>query len=343
MKRQSEDSCLSYVLEGGKKRKEEVITLDEEEEDRNKEDNESSKRIEKKKEVKVLKSLGNCDVMEHLASYLNIQDLSSLNDTCVTVADSIDALSLWRKRAHKLSEILGCSRGCKKGCNRGCNKTFDYKSEESAHYRELCYSLQESVESKSERLRERMISRMDISLKTITDAACLAHHGMLGSLKSIWLYDLLENVDLSSVPTEHLASLVSCVTEGVYVFNVSNSDLTSILDSSKSRMLYINNQSLSTKETQAVVQAMANVEEVYLGERFGYHEEVRLDISTLVTYGGRGKCQKVVFYYDTADKYREEVLRWAHRISWGVRIERGYPFDGIIIESTPEAPEAPWC
>ena len=302
-----------------------------------------SNEIIDKKEVKVMKSLGNCVVMEHLAGYLNNQDLGSLNDTCVTVADSIDALSLWRKRAHKLSEIIGCSRGCKKGCNRGCNKTFDYKSEESAHYRELCYSLQKDVKDLAKMLRKR-INRINrgayINLKTITDAARLAHHGMLGCLKSIWL----GNVDVASVPTEHLASLVSCVTEGVYIFNVSNSDLTSILDSSKSRMLYINNQSLSTKETQAVVQAMANVEEVYLGDRFGYHRiEVRLDISTLVTYGGRGKCQKVVFYYDTADKYREEVLRWAHRISWGVRIERGYPFDGIIIESTPEAPEAPWC
>ena len=123
MKRQSEDSCLSYVLDGGKKRKEEVITLDEEE-DRNIKDNESNKRIDKKKEV--LKSLGNCDVMENIASYLNNQDLGSLYETCQTLKNSIDELSLWRKRALKLSEISGCKRGCK--------KTFDYKAEESAHY-----------------------------------------------------------------------------------------------------------------------------------------------------------------------------------------------------------------
>ena len=159
-----------------------------EEEDRNMKDNESNKRIDKK-EVKVLKSLGNCDVMEHLAIYLNNQDLSSLNDTCVTVADSIDALSLWRKRAHKLSEIIGCSRGCKKGCNRGCNKTFDYKSEESAHYRELCYSLQKDVKVVAERLRENIEYRRhkDISLEEITDAARLAHHGMVGAVRRMRL------------------------------------------------------------------------------------------------------------------------------------------------------------
>ena len=179
-----------------------------------------------------------------------------------------------------------------------------------------------------------------IQLHEILTVASLAHHGLLGSVKEMYL----QYLDLASVPAEHLASLASCVTNKVYIFKVNNCDIISILASVKCDELVISSQTLSSQETQAVVQAMANVEEVYLGDRFGYHRiEVRLDISTLVTYGGRGKCQKVVFYYDTADKYREEVLRWAHRISWGVRIERGYPFDGIIIESTPEAPEAPWC
>ena len=100
MKRRSEDMSLSYDLEGGKKRKAD-ITLSEEEEDRNMKGNESNKRIEEKKEVKVLKSLGNCDVMEHLAGYLDNQDLGSLYETCPTVKNSIDELSLWKKRALK--------------------------------------------------------------------------------------------------------------------------------------------------------------------------------------------------------------------------------------------------
>ena len=61
----------------------------------------------------------------------------------------------------------------------------------------------------------------------------------------------------------------------------------------------------------------------------GFRGEVTVDISTLVTYGGRGKCEKVVFYYDTAVKYREEVRRWSQRISWRVTREET---NAIIIE-----------
>ena len=39
-------------------------------------------------------------------------------------------------------------------------------------------------------------------------AATLAHHGLLGSVKMMALFD----VDLSPVPAQHLASLASCVT-----------------------------------------------------------------------------------------------------------------------------------
>ena len=130
-------------------------------------------------------------------------------------------------------------------------------------------------------------------------------------MKQMYLWD----VDLASVPAEHLASLAACVTKRVAIWNGSNTDLTSILDSSKGGVLDISNQSLSTEDTQAVVRAMANVEYVVLGLR----GEVTLDISTLVTYDGRGKCKTVGFrHLNRALKYREEVQRWAQRISWTV-------------------------
>ena len=47
----------------------------------------------------------------------------------------------------------------------------------------------------------------DISLPVITRAASLAHHGLLGSVRRLGLHD----VDCTSVPAEHLASLVSSV------------------------------------------------------------------------------------------------------------------------------------
>ena len=149
------------------------------------------------------------------------------------------------------------------------------------------------------------------SIPEITTDASLAHHGLLSSVTAMFLRD----VDLASVPAEHLASLAACVTADVVIWNISNTDLTSILDSSKCGGLYIRNQSLSTKETLALVRAMENMEMVALGE---YMEEVTLDISSLVTYDGRGKCENVRFWNNAAERYREQVRRWAQRISWKV-------------------------
>ena len=79
-------------------------------------------------------------------------------------------------------------------------------------------------------------------------------------MKQMYLWD----VDLASVPAEHLASLTACATGDVWIRNVSNTDLTGILDSCKSKVLVIRNQSLNTEETRALVRAMANVERVEL-------------------------------------------------------------------------------
>ena len=168
------------------------------------------------------------------------------------------------------------------------------------------------IESLAARIRDKWVSGYWPRLPEITTAASLAHHGLLRSVKRMWL----EDVDLASVPAEYLASLTACVTELVEIWNVSNIDLTSILDRCKSAVLNIDNQNLSTEETQSLVRAMANVERVSLG-LLG-EVEVTLDISTLVTYVGQGKCKWVAFRYDTGVKYREEVRRWAQRICWRV-------------------------
>ena len=168
------------------------------------------------------------------------------------------------------------------------------------------------IESLAARIRDKWWPVYCPGLPVITTTASLAHHGFLlsRSVKNMWLRD----VDLASVPADHLASLVACVTERVRISNVHNTDLTSILDNSKSKWLGISNQSLSTEETRALVRAMANVKRVSLG----YNGEVTVDISTLVTYSGRGECKEVRFYDITAYKYREEIRRWAQRISWRV-------------------------
>ena len=95
------------------------------------------------------------------------------------------------------------------------------------------------------------------TLPKISTAASLIHHKLFGSVNMATMR--LDGLDLASVPAEYLASLTACVTELVEIWNVSNIDLTSILDRCKSAVLNIDNQTLSTEETQALVRAMANV------------------------------------------------------------------------------------
>jgi len=143
----------------------------------------------------------------------------------------------------------------------------------------------------------------------ITRAASLAHHGLLGSVWSISLCDDYP----TSLPAEHLASLVSSATEWVSIENVSGCDLVNILDSVKSKDLSISRQSLSSEETKALVRAMESwVEEVELDE------DVTLDIWDLMEYSGQGKCRKVWCDSDTADRYKEQLRTWATSRNWEV-------------------------
>ena len=149
------------------------------------------------------------------------------------------------------------------------------------------------------------------SVPKIISAVSRAHHGLLGSVKYLYL----EDVDLASVPAEHLASLGSCVRGSVYIKYVRNCDLISFLDNVKCKKLDISLQTLSKEETQALVRAMeSGVEEVVLE----FWEEVSLDIATLTQYNGQGKCRHVWCWYVIADRHREEVRSWARRINWQV-------------------------
>ena len=148
----------------------------------------------------------------------------------------------------------------------------------------------------------------------ITCAASLVHHGVLRSVRRIGLV----RVDLTSVPTEHLASLVSsavslqaqtfprCSVRGsVTIKNVSGCDLVTILDSVKSKALSMGHQSLGSEETRALVRAMeSRVEEVHLCS------ELTLDMRVLMEYNGQGKCTVVHFRKDFKDRYREQLKTW---------------------------------
>ena len=154
-----------------------------------------------------------------------------------------------------------------------------------------------------------------LPLPVITCAASLAHHRLLGCVKDLWLF----NIDLTSVSAEHLTSLVSIVTSGVYIKNVSGFDLVTILDSVNSQVLLIRDQSLGSEEAQALVRAMEScVEEVRLGK------EATLDIRVLIEYNGQGKCRKMLCHYGSKDRYREQLKIWAKSRNWV--IDEGYDF-----------------
>jgi len=164
-----------------------------------------------------------------------------------------------------------------------------------------------------ERVRE-ALGELFLGKSELTCAACLACHGLLGSLRYLYLC----NVDLSSVPALHLASLASGVTGIVEIQNVTGCDLVSILTSLKCKVLVIYSQSLGSEESQALVQAMET------GVKFVRlcGEEVTLDIEALAEYSGQGVCKRVVLRCPLlAEPRLSNVVQWRpmyHKLSRAV-------------------------
>ena len=161
-------------------------------------------------------------------------------------------------------------------------------------------------------------------LPEITTAASLAHHGLLRSVEDMWL----EDVDLASVPAEHLTSLASIVTGSIDIDNVSNCELSHLLGPARCDGLGIW-QNLSSEQTTVLEQAMEH--QVETVEIWG---DVRMDIEALSLYNGLGKCWSVL--YDGGegviqDIYTNQLMDWAQKINWkvetnenGVRFTRNY-------------------
>ena len=145
-------------------------------------------------------------------------------------------------------------------------------------------------------------------IEELTCSASLAEQGLLGSMSSLALKD----VDLSSIPTNHMSSLVASVTTFILIENVSGCDLVNLLTSLKCDELVISRQSLGEEETRALVQAMeSGVESVELerGSTF--------DMKSLLTYSGQGMCGGVAFWWDTEDKSSiEDAKTWAGLRNW---------------------------
>ena len=169
----------------------------------------------------------------------------------------------------------------------------------------------DKIERLTERFRDYVDVRGNRDIMKLMRGASLAHHGLLISVDTVWLYD----VDLSPVPAQHLASLASCVRRDLNIVNVTGCDLVSLVSSLKCQQLDINSQRLGREETQALVQAMeSGVEKVVLL----LDDEVTLDMEALAEYSGQGVCRMVGLYGDTATRYRGELVTWARSRNWRV-------------------------
>ena len=119
-------------------------------------------------------------------------------------------------------------------------------------------------------------------LPTLTTAASMAKMGIITSVENI---DILDNIDISSIPSDNMAALTSVVTDYVSIDKVTG-NIQTILANIKCRELRITDMTLNQDDTECLLETMRNnVEEVEM--------EGSLDIDVLIQYDGLGKCSKV--------------------------------------------------
>ena len=97
--------------------------------------------------------------------------------------------------------------------------------------------------------------------------------------------------DLGFISVDRLQSLVPIVTEKVYINDVTNCDMKTLLDLVNCKELLIIVKTLGKEETEALVRAMTSrVETVYL---YILDKFFSLDSDTFKKYQGGGKCREI--------------------------------------------------
>ena len=265
-------------------------------------------------------ALRNPLVIEKIVSFLDVGDFCRWYDSSEIFRNKIEQMDdiFLRREAEKLAAVLRLKyEGCLE--EQWPGKTL----------REIFVILKSDVKS----LEVKITSMFDPhpfppKVSNIAEAASLAYHGILRSVRRLTLKD----VDLSSIPLEHLVSLVACVKEQVKIENVTFpdlsprpfSDLTTILDSVQCECLSVKWQYLDTEDTRALVRAMrTRVRKLWLGLGEGEVDwGAAVDIRELTKYDGRGKCEKVDFLdLKDVDLESRDHLRfcWVGRgINWRV-------------------------
>ena len=142
----------------------------------------------------------------------------------------------------------------------------------------------------------------------MTCAAALAYRGWIRDLENIWLGE----IDLDTVPSQHLISLFSSVKRTVNIdIEVTGWDLVTILDSLQCQEIRLGCKKLAREETQALVRAMeSRVEKVLL-----YNVD-ELDMEALSEYSGQGRCRVLECKGVTDITFCYELMTWAQSTGW---------------------------
>ena len=206
---------------------------------------------------------------------------------------------------------LGSHLGLHK-CRRVC-KSWKVMITQMTKYKKD--TIRSRAESVADMINEKWVDHYFPLPPEITTAASLAFHGVLSSVEDMYLM----NVDLASVPPQHLTKLASIVSDTLDIDNVSNCDLGHLLGPARCYRLSIY-QSLSSEETRVLEQTMeSQVETVEIwGSEF-------VDMEALALYNGQGKCSSVLWNWSPGvipDLYTNHLISWAERINWKVTMAK---------------------
>ena len=260
------------------------------------------------------------EIFDHIMFLIGCDSNESL-ETCRQVCREWNQKimnSLWEKPTKKWGAIIG-RRFVEGWYDEEITLPAPFLPTEEKIYKALelnnCGILHSDVIDKlADRCWFNEFSRSFPTPREVACAGILAHKGLLSPVE--WL--MLRDVNLASIPAEHMGSLVSYVTEKVDIHPDAICDLVTILDSVNiSGVLFVGRRTLSNDETQALVRALeTRVKTVVL--------EFKLTAEVFAMYSGLGKCRSVKcwfdgWYDDATDASTRGMLReWAIIKGWGV-------------------------
>ena len=253
-------------------------------------------------------ALRNALIMKKIVSFLDDRELSCWYESCHTFRNIIEKMDeiCWKGRVQKLAIAL---------------QIFDLYEEAGVYqqlpFREIFYILL------SKQIKSKLVGRKyyphfskvyQVTPPFLCEAARLAHQGILGPLTSL----CLRSVDLATVPTDHLCSLVASVTDFIEFGDI---DLSLVLDHVRCRelKLQIICEPLQPEDTRALVRAMKT--RVTILRLEGHSVMATLNHGALTDYDGKGKCEQVIVSNTPMARpvmhYGKDSLKmWAMRINW---------------------------